>query len=209
MTEFLETCFSGPALPASILLLAVIGYWLLVVVGVIGLEMLDFDFDVDVDLDADGMLNSVMSAGAVTFKFLNIGQLPINLWLSVFAISVWVISLVWTTPETSFWMTTLIVLRNFAVALVPTKILTQPLRGRFEPIEPVEKEDLVGVVGEVSTADVSQTSGQGRFKGDAAPLLLNVRTIQGVLPKGEQIRIVEYDAEQDIFKVEKAVTKDV
>ena len=209
MTEFLETCFAGPVLPASILLLLVTLYWLLFIVGAVGLDLLDLDLDFDVDIDTDSMFDSVMSAGAASLKFLNIGKMPFNIWLSVFALCFWVISLLWQTsnPPEGIWLIVGLTVRNAVVALVPAKLLTQPLRGRFAPVEPPRGEELIGRHGEVATGEISQRGGQARFSSDGAPLLLNVRTLQGVLPKGETVEIVDYIAEEHIYLVEKASKK--
>lgn len=211
MEAFLETCFTGPVLPASILLVLVAMYWAMFVVGAAGLELFDLDLDFDADLDVDSAFDTVMSAGAITLRFLNIGKLPFNLWLSVFALAYWVISIAWDKPEyhEAIGMTIAIAGRNALVSLVPAKILTQPLRGKFDPVEPDSAEDLVGKVGEVTTSEVSQSSGQARFASDGAPLLLNVRTIQGILPKNEQVTIVDYESDKNIYLVEKACKKDV
>ena len=47
MTEFFETCASGPVLPASVLLTLVCIYWLTVIVGAVGMDAFDFDLDFD------------------------------------------------------------------------------------------------------------------------------------------------------------------
>ncbi|MBI2477236.1 MAG: hypothetical protein HYV60_00865 [Planctomycetia bacterium] len=211
MNELIETAFSPTVIPATILLLVVALYWLVAVVGGLGLDLLDLDLDFDGDFDADSTFDTIMSAGAVTLRFLNIGQLPINIWLSVFAITFWTISMLWRSPQETAAVLAIvtIVVRNGAVALLPTKLLTQPLRGKFEPIEPDTAEDLIDSVGEVTTAEVTPRGGQARFTSAAAPLLLNVRSAQSVLAKGEQVRIVDYDPTAHIYIVERLSQKEL
>jgi hypothetical protein len=180
------------------------------VVGGLGLDFLDLDLDFDTDFDADTTFDSAMSVGAVTLRFLNIGQLPINIWVSVFAIAFWLLAMMWRSPEE---LTTLlaivgVIVRNGAIALIPTKLITQPLRGKFETIEPEQAENLIDRVGTVTTAEISRGGGQARFTSDASPLLLNVRTAQAVLAKGEQVRIVDYDPATSVYTVEKVIQKD-
>ena len=93
MSEFVETAFSPTAMPATVLLLVVALYWFVAVIGGLGLDFLDLDLDFDTDFDADTSFDTVMSVGAVTLRFLNIGQLPINIWVSVFSVAFWVISM--------------------------------------------------------------------------------------------------------------------
>jgi hypothetical protein len=93
--------------------------------------------------------------------------------------------------------------------LLPTKLLTQPLRGKFEPIEPDDAEALIDRVGTVTTAEVTPRGGQARFASEASPLLLNVRTVQTVLAKGEQVRIVDYDPDATLYTVERLSQKEL
>jgi hypothetical protein len=209
MSELVETAFSPVMLPATLLLIAVALYWSVAVVGGLGFDFLDLDLDFDADFDADTTFDTVMSAGAVTLRFLNIGQLPVNIWVSFFAVAFWVISMLWRSPEeaiTAFGVVGLIV-RNGAVALLPTKLLTQPLRGKFDPKEPESAESLLNRVGIVTTAEATRRGGQARFTSEASPLLLNVRTAQTVLAKGEEVRIVEYDPTTHVYTVERVSQK--
>lgn len=211
MNELIDATFSPTVMPATILLLLVALYWFVAVVGGLGLDLLDFDFDFDADFDADTTFDTVMSAGAITLRFLNIGQLPINIWISVFAVGFWTISMLWRSAEPSTEVVTVIseVLRNAAVAIVPTKLLTQPLRGKFEPIEPDQAEDLIGNVGIVTTAEVSPRGGQARFTSQASPLLLNVRTDEAVIAKGAEVQIVDYDPDTHIYIIETTSQKEL
>ena len=211
MSELIETAISPTVVPATVLLLLVALYWAIAVFSGLGLDLLDFDLDFDADFDTDSSLESIMSAGAITLRFLNIGQLPINLWGSVFAIAFWTISMLWRSPEqaTAIFGIATIVVRNGAVALLPTKLLTQPLRGKFEPIEPEAAEELIDSIGVVTTAEVSPGGGQARFASAASPLLLNVRSAQTVLAKGEQVRIVNYDPSTRIYTVERLSQKEL
>ena len=55
MTELFRELFSDVNLPATVAMIGVLLYWLMVIVGVFGMDLLDFDLDSDVDvgLDAD------------------------------------------------------------------------------------------------------------------------------------------------------------
>lgn len=209
VNEVLETAISTPVLPATVLLLVVILYWLIAVIGGLGFDALDFDLDVDTDIGGESTFDSAMSIGAVTLKFLNIGKLPINIWLSVFSIAFWMIAMLWPRPEgdLSTAMIVTIIARNAVLALIPTKLLTQPLRGKFDPVEPDQAEDLLGNVGVVTTAEVTPKGGQAQFTANAAPLLLNVCTAQTVLAKGEEVRIVSHDSEKNVYTVERISSK--
>ena len=53
MSEILEYAFKPAVIPATILLLLVILYWVIFLVGFLDLEFLDVDLDTDADLDVD------------------------------------------------------------------------------------------------------------------------------------------------------------
>lgn len=210
MSTLIETAFTPTVMPATILLLVVAVYWIVAVIGGLGLDAFDVNVDFDADFDADSTFDTIMSAGAMTLRFLNIGQLPINLWGSVFAIAFWTISMLWRSPEeaTSVLAIVSVIVRNGALALLPTKLLTQPLRGKFEPIEPALPEDLIDSVGIVTTAEATPRGGQARFDSAASPLLLNVRSAQTVVAKGEQVRIVDYDPAAHVYIIESLSQKE-
>ena len=69
MIELFRELFSDVNLPVTVLMIGVLLYWLMVIVGVFGMDMLDFgmDGDVDVGLDADlGDLRSTTRIASVT-----------------------------------------------------------------------------------------------------------------------------------------------
>lgn len=202
MSEFFEKCITGPTLPATILAGLTMLYWLFVIAGGLDLDALDFDLDVDLDGDA----GSLVSVGLVPLRFLNLGRVPLMLWLSVFALAMWMLSMILdhnpapATPLLEFQA----FVRNTCLALVAAKLLTNPLRDRFDPIEPDRAAQLVGRTCEiVSTEVTAEGIGQARLSTDAAPLLLNVRAAspQHPLARGDVAVITDYHAARNIFLV--------
>ena len=219
MAELLEACFSGVnVVPTSLLGLTMV-YWLFVLTGAIGLDVFDFDLDldidadvdVDVDIDADldvpsGQIGSMMSLGVVVLRFLNVGSVPVMLWFSIFSLALWTFTMILDNPahHESMVRGLLVLVRNGFFALVAVKALTQPLRGKFDPVEPTKPEDLIGQTCVITTTEVSETFGQGRHEMEAAPLLLNVRSTDTSLTKGDLAVIVGFDPHQHTYSVEKA-----
>jgi hypothetical protein len=220
MVEFLEMCVEGTNFASSALLGIVLVYWLFVLSGVLGLDILDFDLDMDadvggnIDVDGDvdidvgepGALGSMLGMGVVVLRFLNIGRVPLMLWVSVFALSLWALTMFLDKPENHVTLghDLIILLRNAAIAIVCTKVLTQPLQGKFDPVESQTVRDLIGKQCTVVTPSITETSGQVRCATEAAPLLLNARTKGEPLAKGELAVIAEIDLSQGIYYVEKA-----
>ena len=141
MEQFIENCLAWPSFPATVLLGLVCLYWLLMMLGAVDLDFLDIDVDLDMDVDVDiGGSPSILQFGFLPFKWLNIGSVPTMLWVSIFSLLAWMVSRLWNSPlpHPSFeWTTDIIAMtRDFGIAALLTKAATQPLRGKFDPVEP-------------------------------------------------------------------------
>lgn len=217
MQAFIESSFQMPVLPATLLLLFVTIYWLLAIVGIVGIDLLDFDLDFDLDagagadleIDADSFLDSTVGLGLSWLTFLNLGKLPLTVWLSAYSVIFWSICRAWPDELSagSIWYSTLVAIGSAMIALLPTKLVTQPFRGMFAIVQPETAHDILGREGEVVTSEISQKMGQVRVSAEAAPLLLNARSVQGVIGKGEIVRIVKHSPEDDLYLVERAGKK--
>ncbi len=208
--DYLGICFSGANLPASVFLLLAIAYWLLAIVAGLDLDFLSFDLNVDGEAD----LSEAVGLGVVVLRFLNIGSVPLALWGSVLAIVWWMVSMLLDRlvdpnelRETGVYVTQWSI-RNFAIALVLTKAITQPLRGKFDTEEPTTAADLIGQSCRIITSQVTDRSGQAEGATEAAPLKLNVRTRETTaLSREDQAVIVDFDPERNIYYVEKLKTE--
>lgn len=170
--------------------------------GAVDLDFMDVDLDLDMDIDADV---SIFQVGFVPIKWLNIGSVPTMLWVSVFAVSGWFVGQLWNSPEPHphfDWSTDLIAqIRNFGIAAFITKAATQPLRGRFDPVEPNRSEDLLGRICHVTTMEVSETFGEAELITDGAPLKLKVRSREKDISKGDSVLIVDFESDGNLYFV--------
>ena len=219
MQPFIESCFQMPVLPATLLLLFVTVYWLLAIVGILGIDLFDFDLDLDTDVsfdadldlevDADSFLDATVGLGLSWLTFLNLGKLPLTVWLTAYSVIFWVICRAWPADLAggSMLYGILIVIGSGMIALLPTKLVTQPFRGMFAIVQPEQVRDIIGREGEVVTSEISQKMGQVRVSAEAAPLLLNARSVQGFIGKGEIVRIVKHSPEDDLYLVERVGKK--
>jgi len=201
MADILHTCFSGPVLPASTLLIILVLFWGMVTLGAMDLEVFDLDLDVDASQDV-GWLPSV---GLVALRFLNVGPIPLMIWLSIFALALWIISVSWHDPayNDDNWLAFQVLVRNVALSLIATKIATQPLLRFVQKSEMRKSADLLGQLCVISTSEVTERHGQAKLHTEGAPLLLHVRTREGTLRKGDLARIVDLDPANLIYYVEK------
>ena len=205
MDQFIEGCFSWPSLPATVLLLLVCGYWCLVILGALDMDILDFDLDIDLDADVDA---SILQVGFIPLKWLNIGSVPTMLWLSVFSLTGWMASRLMNSPTSHVNLDLatdgLAILRDMGIAMLITKGVTQPLVGKFDVVEPNTAAKLIGSTCTVTTSEVTDSFGEARFATDGAPLKLTVRAENEPLAKGDQALIVAFDSETNSYLVKRA-----
>ncbi|MDA0284698.1 MAG: DUF1449 family protein [Planctomycetota bacterium] len=205
MSQFIEGCFSWPSYPATILLILVCGYWCLVMLGALDMDIFDFDLDIDLDADVDA---SILQVGFIPLKWLNIGSVPTMLWLSVFSLAGWMASRLMNSPapHANLELTTdgLAILRDTGIAAFITKCVTQPLRGRFEPKAANLAKDLIGGICKVTTSEVTESFGEAEYSTDGAPLKLRVRARESGLTRGDVAVIVGFHREQNVYLIKRA-----
>ncbi len=80
MSEFLQSCFEWPTLPASVLMVICMLYWLSVILGLMDFDLLDFDLDFEIGTESP----SILDFGFIGLRFLNLGEVPVMLWMSIF-----------------------------------------------------------------------------------------------------------------------------
>jgi Protein of unknown function (DUF1449) len=204
MQEFIDACFSGPVLPASVLLIVACVYWVFALAGALDLDLFNFDLSVDPD-------SSLADIGFVSLRFLNVGRVPLMIWLSVFALAFWTTSIVIDGPRAyeGTGEIALAILRNVGLALVATKLLTQPLRGKFDLEEPNPAADLIGRTCVITTSEATERFGWARLDTGASPLDLSVRTTGEHLSKDDLAEICGYDPEQRAYTIKAAETSTV
>ena len=149
MTEFVQVCFE-PVNVAFTVLLGLIGlYWMLFILGTVGLELFEFDLDLDldtdldvdanlstdVDIDVDGDLDADLDSGSAwtvsMLRFINLGEVPTMIVISVLVFAMWAINLLvnyyWNEPFSTIRALALLV-PGFGSAILATKVL----KGSFQ-----------------------------------------------------------------------------
>ena len=207
MLEILHPSFMWPTWPATVLVIVCCVYWLLVILGAMTID--SFDLDLDLDGDIDG---SLLDLGFVPLRFLNLGRVPSMLWFSVFSLAGWLVSRVIATqfgqpaPHAEFVFSSdaFAILRDFAIAALIAKAVTQPLRGKFDVVEPIGSKDLLGNTCVITSQEVTEEKGEATFVTEGAPLVLHVKAVEKGLGKGDTARIVDYSPEDNIYFVTRA-----
>lgn len=190
-----------PTLPATVLVGLCLLYWLSVILGVMDFDFLDFDLDFEIGTEGA----SILDFGFIGLRFLNIGEVPVMLWLSLFSLSMWMLSI---NFDSKVEINTLLdylplALRNMGVSLVVTKLITQPFKGYFKFTPPNEIETLLGQACHVTSSTVTERFGQAELETEGAPLKLHIRSEDETIQKGDLVRLTNYNTEKQVFYVVK------
>ena len=229
MFDLIQPLISSPVLPATILLGLVLAWSAFAILVGYGMDMHgDWPFhfhnplaglfsghgDTGATHSLFDSLGEVLGSVVLTpTKWLNLRSVPLILWLGVFAITWWTVSVVWWLvlddwlahdpgPVVTFGM----IARNLICALPLTKWFTQPMQGWFQSSQGLTAKSLIGAEAEICSFDATPENGQAKFKTDAAPLLLNVRTDGPHLTKGTRVWITYYDSQRRIYLVSPTTT---
>jgi hypothetical protein len=187
---------------------------------------IDLDIDVDIDaptidgptvdanldaLDADVVpvdSDFLQGLGAATLRWTNFGRVPVVIWGGVFAVSYWTVTyLLWHGFDSQRYAPTLLpslllAARNVVIGVGVTKLLTQPMVKHFVAPPSYTQHTIIGATCEVCTTKATPDFGQAKFRTNAAPILLNIRTDGPHLSKGQEVQIIGFhDKDKRIYKV--------
>jgi hypothetical protein len=223
MNELLHEAFRLINLPFTTLLILVVGYWLLVALGAVGGPSPDADLDVggdahiDHDVDIDTMHHNVEGHHSAhgqaesswwgnALKFINLGDVPAMVVLSVLILSMWAFGIIanayWTGGSALLAGVFLVV--NFFVSVVVTRYATFPLKPLFRILNK-QYDESVKIIGQhcrIVTSEATPDFGQAEIKTGGSPLLIHVRTLNdAVLQRGDLAVVVREDEDRRIFFV--------
>jgi len=156
-------------------------------------------------LDAGDMF---MGIGLMPLRWLNLGAIPVMLWLTIFGIFWFIVSYVMRmgfehyTDTSTNWDVTLLSLRNAAFALLPTKFLTNPMRDwfRIDEFDPNSFVDLTGMTRiPMTPSKVGRVS--VRQPKDNSDVILRAVTAEGEIKSRQPVLIVGYDKSRGVHIV--------
>ncbi|TDD70196.1 hypothetical protein E1262_10105 [Jiangella aurantiaca] len=178
LNDLFDAAMTFPVVPFTFLTVAVLAYWLLVMVG--GTSPVAGD---GVPLNVTGsvfILLSWLAALAGTLHGRDVAVRPPGVVASV-----------------------VIVVLALAAAALGTALLAWPIRRALRPAGPADPARLVGSICVVRTGEVGPDAGQAEITGaDGAPVVIEVRHdgIEELRP-GNTAMIHGYDAEHGVFWV--------
>lgn len=221
MLELLKASLAPGNLVLTGLLLLCIIYWVMVIAGALGMDSLDVDLDgsaavdgemkvpVDVGGEMGGVLEGVRGAAVSVMKFLNFGEVPLMVLVTIALTLAWavgVLSHVWVGGWAPYLQLLMLVPFLFA-GFLAAKIITQPMKSVFRKFrEQEEREQMFDLIGRrcrVVSGRADTTRGQVEVETEGAPLLLNARTTSAdhVLKKGDEAVILAHDDRKNVYHI--------
>lgn len=196
MKELIDQALFAPTLPLTILLAALGLYWIGAVFGVTFGDDEAFDHG-----EPDGTWGSFLA-------FLNIGEVPLMIVVTVLTLSTWVLSILANHffAGGSVVLGLILLAPAFAIGCVITRIMTSPFKRvlRLLNTQGDAPMQLVGRVATVTTANVTSRYGLASIETEGSPVVVQVRASEKeALVRGDSALIVAEDAASGIFTVRK------
>lgn len=200
------------------LLVLCLFYWILVIVGGIGIDSVDLDFDVDadadldIDIDADGDAEIVSGSSGILsiLQFFNFGRLPMMLIFSILFLSMWLIAIISSTffPANSTLLSLVLIIPNFVVSLFITKFLTLPIvKPYYEMTRTATDIDYIGRSCKITLPNTATKAGEAELFVDGISLNITIRGLNNqVFSKGENAIIVDQIEDKQIFYLDRINT---
>ncbi len=195
VTLFLTTSLGYPTLAWSIVLGGLLLFWLVAVIGILGLDALDIDL---CDGEAGGMISR-----------LGLDGLPSLLVLSVLAFFAWAITyfvhlfLLGPLPDLlRYGLGTGVLLLSPVPAILLTAFVLRPLRRFVLRLRPAPQDSLAGRVAVVRTPTVDAHQGMADLDDGGAGLILQVRHDgDAAIARGDRVVLLEHDARSNTWRV--------
>lgn len=204
MEVFLTNIASLPTAIFTTLTLIVAGYWLLMMLGILDLDILDFDIDLDGDVnDIHGVAGALLTLGLT--------GVPVTIVITVLSLVSWLLcyyavhfGLFWAEPGLLRWLVgSLIAVFSFAFSLPITARLIRPLRKVFIKLnDDVSGSLLLGTTCTIRTTRVDANFGEAECFLNGASLIIKVRTdAKNDFGRGDKAVIIEHDKDNQIYQI--------
>ena len=201
MQEFLDIVLAFPTIVFTVLMGISVIFWLMVVVGGVGGELLSVDLDLDLDVDVDG-------GGFELLSVLGIGKVPLTIWAGVFVFWGWIISFftvyhLQDVVAINFLIGSAILALTTVISIPLSGAVVFPIRLLFEGDSGSQTGDaLVGTEVSISTNRVDQGFGRARCIVDGAEIVVSVRChIDNDLSRGDAAYIIDYNDADNTYRV--------
>ena len=193
MDAFLTALASFPVNLLGVLMGIAVLYWLLVVAGLLGIDLIPFDHDHAGDPGHNPNLVA---------EWLRLGRVPLTIVLSILVAAAWLLALTaslllapWLTAWPGWLAGALVLLGSLLGALLLTGLAVRPLARVFALADAPDARSLIGLPVEVTSSTVDARFGTARHDrvgGDQ--IMLNVVCApHHRLRKGDQAVVMDLD----------------
>lgn len=223
--EYIKYAFTGVNIIPSVMLCVMILYWIMTILGFMTMDI-GHKLDIDLDMDGDGIgdmdssvhgeihhgdhdvVETLISSSLPLkiIKFLNIGTVPLTIYLTLLILILWVISMLTyfmgIAPDSAIGILffILFVMASFLI----TKIITEPFKKFFIMLNAKDSIDIIGHVCELKFDADEKSIGQAEYISGKHDILLNVLSENGELKKGEKVYIMKKSDSDNVYIVKKA-----
>ncbi len=211
MQEFLHEILSFPTVVFTVVLGIAAVYWLLVIIGALGLDMLDADHGDGGHGDAGGDGHGHDGDGHGSFIGwlfgpLKLNTVPLTIVVSLIAFFGWLISHFsghFLTASHSSVMTEIgLLIMAFVLGVLVTAIVVRPLAPLFRTHPAAHRVALVGKVVTIDTSRVDTTFGMAKADDGGPGLIVQVRCDHpNELGRGHRALVVSYDEVREVYEV--------
>ena len=218
MDEFLTESLSFPTVVFTVLLGIAGVYWLLVILGTLGLDVLDADHGGDAGHGDAGHGDAGHGDGgsghahgdpgivAILLGPLKLNAVPMTIVVSMIAFWGWLVAHFlghFAQLSHSNWFTEfLLLLAAFVAAVLITSLVIRPLAPLFRTNPAAHRSALVGKVVTIDTSRVDGEFGMARAEDGGAGLIVQVRCDASChLTRGQRALVVSYDEVREVYEV--------
>lgn len=199
MPELLKNAFTGGNIIPTGLLILVVLYWIIVILGALDSEFLDFDLDAG---DTSGAFYALLA-------FLNVGDLPFMFVFSILILNFWIIAmLMYYLPiAVGGVVNTVLLIPAMMLSMFITKFVSFPLKFILK-YSSMKDSRANAVIEElcVLKCDVKDGRlGQAEIKRDGASTVINVKAeYEGVsFRKDEVAFVIRKDIDKNMYYIVK------
>ena len=214
MGDLINIIFSGVNFIPTLLFTLVIGYWIIVLLGALDTDFLDYDVDIDLDADINAEVEVEANAASNLFAlnkiltFFNLGKIPFMVFFTFSVMPMWFLSIMINNllGNTSFLIGIALLIPIFIVSLFIAKFLTIPFVKLFSVLEKESFEDeIIGAVGEVRLAANSDKKGKADVMvGDSFfTILIKTHASAETVKKADKILVLDHIKKGNYYLVEK------
>ncbi len=214
LSGMVDILFSAQNIIPTLVFSFVMSYWLMVILGALDISSLDIDVEFDVEADFEVEYETNLEATGehdISFlnnvlRFFNLKDIPL-----MFFITFWIFpTLIGTVYINdllgieSFLISLIIFLPVGFISLFIAKLTTLPFVKMFRALDN-DSESSMDLLGRIVTVKfpISETKiGQAESFENGSSLLLNVKTKNGDMQKGDQAMIIQYLSKDDCYIVE-------